>query len=105
MPRHPPYTLKSLTTFIDHRHPWSLGPSEPLLPQPAGRAGTVAACTSATRSITNQYRQKGARRRPPDGKDLAVRGGDPPLQGRASRRSHRSDSPSVLPPTTCVVNG
>jgi hypothetical protein len=30
----------------------------------------------AARSITNQYRQKGARRRPPDGKTIAVRGGD-----------------------------
>lgn len=32
MPRHPPYTLSSLTTFIDHRHqptdsyPWALSP-------------------------------------------------------------------------------
>ena len=41
MPRHPPYTLSSLTTFIDHRRVprTSLtGTSEP-----AGRAVTVAA--------------------------------------------------------------
>ena len=40
MPRHPPYTLSSLTTFIDHRRvprPSLTGPSEP-----AGRAVTVA---------------------------------------------------------------
>jgi hypothetical protein len=65
MPRHPPYTLKSLTTFIDHRHQGVVnGPQRPR----HFRAASV------TRSITNQYRQKGARRRPPDGKDLTVRG-------------------------------
>src|SRR4029078_10031005 len=59
---------------------------------------------SAARSITNQYRQKGARRRPPDGKTIAVRGGDSnPMQGRASRRSHLSDSPDALTTTACAA--
>src|SRR5688572_5522251 len=47
MPRHPPYTLKSLTTFIDHRHAASLRPSEPKSCGPAGRAERVAARTGA----------------------------------------------------------
>ena len=41
MPRHPPYTLSSLTTFIDHRH--------------SGRAMTSSpAKTPVTRSITDR---------------------------------------------------
>ena len=48
--------------------------SEGVVKRPVARTGT-------TRSITNQYRQKGARRRPPDGKDLAVRGGGSTLAG------------------------
>src|SRR5688572_24189393 len=64
MPRHPPYTLSSLTTFIDHRHVprTSLtGTSEP-----AGRAVTVATpcCSShgADAIANGSDRQKGARR-------------------------------------------
>ena len=40
MPRHPPYTLSSLTTFIDHRHDH---PTEELTPgqSPAGEPETV----------------------------------------------------------------
>src|SRR3954452_14280310 len=48
MPRHPPYTLSSLTTFIDHQHelshfllslaPQGITPSA----QPAGHAGVAA---------------------------------------------------------------
>src|ERR671912_1441177 len=48
MPRHPPYTLSSLTTFIDHRRVprTSLtGTSEP-----AGRAVTVAAVRFTSRT-------------------------------------------------------
>ena len=54
MPRHPPYTLSSLTTFIDHRHGESQGlpstvlgeltfalPTPVFLIHPSGRAGTV----------------------------------------------------------------
>jgi len=112
-----------LTTFIDHRHLCRLGPSEPptLYDLTHSRQGVpvrLRAHMRPARSITNQYRQKGARRRPPDGKDLAVRGGDPPLQGRASRRSHLlqtrraaslppgssdEDEPSVEPQTSSLV--
>ena len=58
MPRHPPYTLKSLTTFIDHRHAASLRPSEPKPCGPAGRAERPTARTSAARSITDQQSPK-----------------------------------------------
>ena len=71
MPRHPPYTLSSLTTFIDHRHVprTSLtGTSEP-----AGRAVTVATARFTSRTadaIANgSDRQKGARRLPTRQKD------------------------------------
>ena len=79
MPRHPPYTLSSLTTFTDHRRvPRSslTGASEP-----AGRAVTVAALRRTGRpadAIANgSDRQKGARR-------LAARQKD--QMGRESRR-------------------
>jgi hypothetical protein len=75
MPRHPPYTLKSLTTFIDHRHgicdcrlpicDWkSQTDFRRLLIRTGGRAGAVAsplrACrsTGSARSITNQIAKK-----------------------------------------------
>jgi len=113
-----------LTTFIDHRH----------TPHGASSAGVhqgvvqrVAARTDAARSITNQYRQKGARRRPPDGKTIAVRGGDSNpiagagiaevssfrLTGSFSRRplarqsleqpGSSLDEPSVEPQTSSLV--
>ena len=58
MPRHPPYTLKSLTTFIDHRHAASLRPSEPKPCGPAGRAERPTARTGTARSITDQQSPK-----------------------------------------------
>ena len=36
MPRHPPYTLKSLTTFIDHRHPPPPGLRSQVVTDPQG---------------------------------------------------------------------
>ena len=64
MPRHPPYTLSSLTTFIDHRRvPRSslTGASEP-----AGRAVTVATPRRTGHGVdaiaNGSDRQKGARR-------------------------------------------
>src|SRR5689334_15217194 len=80
MPRHPPYTLSILTTFIDHRHGGSLCPAQTTtqgeLPfarptpgfqtHPSGRAGTVQTINNGS------IRQKGARRHlrydSPDGK-------------------------------------
>ena len=61
MPRHPPCTLSSLTTFIDHRHD---RPGEELTPRPisGGRAG------NGTDNRQRSYRRKGARRLPPDRK-------------------------------------
>ena len=61
MPRHPPCTLSSLTTFIDHRHD---SPREELTPRrvSSGRAG------NGTDNRQRSYRRKGARRLPPDRK-------------------------------------
>ena len=61
MPRHPPCTLSSLTTFIDHRHD---SPREELTPRrvSSGRAG------NGTDNRQRSYRRKGARRSPPDRK-------------------------------------
>jgi hypothetical protein len=97
MPRHPPYTLKSLTTFIDHRHAAGPRPSEPKPCGPAGRAGRRQPGRALPDRQRINNRQKGARRRPTDRKTKA-RVGDPPSQGRASRRSHLLlDEPSVEP--------
>jgi hypothetical protein len=71
MPRHPPYTLSSLTTFIDHRH--------------NGRVTTVAAehnTAPSARSITDLVRQKGARRYRPDGKTRTSAWGSRLCRGR-----------------------
>ncbi len=61
MPRHPPCTLSSLTTFIDHRHD---SPREELTPRriSGGRA------RNGTDNRQRSYRRKGARRLPPDRK-------------------------------------
>src|SRR5215211_5457694 len=61
MPRHPPYTLIRLTTFIDHR----------LTPRPKTLSRRGAA-------IDHASRRKGARRHPPYGKTntLSPGGGD-----------------------------
>ena len=69
MPRHPPYTLSILTTFIDHRHgrrqgtaripAWELTTTHPgplFLADLSGRAETVPdsdACTPGTGEINN----------------------------------------------------
>ena len=89
MPRHPPYTLSSLITFIDHRRirlapPWVLSYPSHRLPLrrahavnsmgfPAGELDGVRKTRSEnkldlarrTRSITSIIRQKGARRHRP----------------------------------------
>jgi hypothetical protein len=92
MPRHPPYTLKSLTTFIDHRQGiadcgllilnrlWS---ATRFHQSTSGRAGTVSApfklspCgprpTGSTRSITYHFAKKGARRYLPEAKAIRTR--------------------------------
>ena len=75
MPRHPPYTLKSLTTFIDHRHAASLQPSEPKSSGPAGRAERVAARTGAAQSITDQQSPKRCSTTPARQKDQSSGGG------------------------------
>ena len=76
MPRHPPDTLSSLTTFIDHRHDPS-GEELALQGITGGRAGngtndqqwvTFVVTRPASRSAARPTRQKGARRLPPDRK-------------------------------------
>src|SRR3954454_676195 len=62
MPRHPPHTLSSLTTFIDHRHRClcptgkPMGFRKPLSPR---------AEEDETNVDNGSHRQKGARRLPP----------------------------------------
>lgn len=68
MPRHPPCTLSSLTTFIDHRPcPGGASPYErPTTDQinPDGLSNRLASMAEATpaRRPTSDNRQKGARR-------------------------------------------
>ena len=72
-------------------------PSELARPGSAGRAERLTTRTGAARSTTDQLRQKGARRYPPDRK-TKLGWGIHPKQGRASRRSHLfTDEPSVEP--------
>jgi hypothetical protein len=59
MPRHPPYTLSRLTTFIDHRH------------SPAQNTRH-----RGVRQTTTRLAEKGARRHPPDGRHSKPAGGD-----------------------------
>jgi hypothetical protein len=93
MPRHPPYTLSSLTTFIDHRHDRSptefafsgklsfiqawfafprekVGAEEELTPGPVtvGQTVTVVAHQALPERQRIIIAKKGARRRPSDGK-------------------------------------
>ena len=107
MPRHPPYTLKSLATFTDHRQ---RNPS-PRLVRAEIRAASRRACgdgcssyrhcsdgngpTSPKRCPTTPARQK----------DHCFGWGIPPSQGRASRRIIRSspDEPSVEPQDHSLV--
>lgn len=85
MPRHPPCTLKSLTTFTDHRQQ----PARGKFPRPPQgvRERFMPACGRRTRHRTGNVSQspkKGARRHPPetpylkrrlaDGKDQTIRG-------------------------------
>ena len=53
MPRHPPYTLKSLTTFTDHRH-------EPLPRRPLVRTGGEEEFRQGVARRTRQPHQGGA---------------------------------------------
>ena len=83
MPRHPPYTLNSLTTFIDHR----LDPGQNRTNTSTGGAASDHAS-----------RRKGARRHPPYGKTilLAPRGGDHHAeQCRGGRRGFGRPVPSA----------
>ena len=71
MPRHPPCTLSSLTTFIDHRHDL---PGEELTPEKisGGRAGNGTDNRQRSRKVfcvPLSYRRKGARRFPTRQKD------------------------------------
>ncbi len=87
MPRHPPCTLKSLTTFTDHRPTDRPGVSFP--GGPAGRAGArplvppaTGACGAGETGNGSSFAEKGARRHPPDGKDQNQTGsGDAPECG------------------------
>ena len=94
MPRHPPCTLSSLTTFIDHRHgvcdmrlqtrQEELTPPDqqpPLSDPPAGEL------VRYKRLITGHNRQKGARRLLPDRKTK---------MGRESQRFHASSVNDAL---------
>src|SRR5439155_4301108 len=88
MPRHPPYTLSSLTTFIDHRHD---PPQEQLAlgESPAGEPETV-------QTIDNgPFRQKGARRLLPDRKTK---------MGRQSQRYHASSVTMMRLPLNLVIH-
>ena len=51
MPRHPPYTLSSLTTFIDHRHD-PLGEELALERVTSGRAGNGTTDQQKVTSVT-----------------------------------------------------
>jgi hypothetical protein len=76
MPRHPPYTLSSLTTFIDHRH------------RRAVRNGRRSQQPSDT--INNvPYRQKGARRYPLDLTDEKTVVGITTMQDESRLRTSR----------------
>jgi hypothetical protein len=93
MPRHPPYTLKSLTTFIDHRHVPRRRTSDPALRAPSGRAGhgcqppSELLPTGSTRSITDHFAKKGARRYLPEAGLKLLRLPDGrPKNGQISRR-------------------
>ena len=83
MPRHPPYTLNRLTTFIDHR----------LEPRPKTTGGAASDHAS---------RRKGARRHPPYGKTLPLtpaRWGSPRGKCRGGRRGFGRPS---RPANTCA---
>src|SRR5687768_2053953 len=80
MPRHPPYTLSSLTTFIDHRHarfvprlkPWASA-------RLTGRGETVQTINNGSRS------PKRCSTIPARRKNSNIGVGITPLQGPASR--------------------
>jgi hypothetical protein len=102
MPRHPPCTLSSLTTFIDHRpHPGRMSPYErPIMGQiNTRRASNCSSPPSHTRYCLLQdkgdsrpsIRQKGARRSSgQDRKDQGTRGGF--KSARAQIQAGRSQS-------------
>ncbi len=103
MPRHPPYTLKSLTTFIDHRHAASLQPSEPKPRGPAGRAERLATQTGITRSITDQQSPKRCSTTPARRKRPLLRVGDATLAG-AGAAEDRSGAITVSYRTNLLLN-
>ncbi len=118
MPRHPPYTLKSLTTFTDHRlSPLplkSLGPCglrTPSRSRPAGRAGRPTTSdddprgepNETARAVTDQLTiaKKVLDDARPTEKTSLTRVGDPPSAGAGAAEdrpcSLSTDEPSVEP--------
>src|SRR5438874_10772485 len=98
MPRHPPYTLSSLTTFIDHRH-------DPL-PLPLVNGGRLRESRRACRrryrrpitdldrdghwvNIRPVSRQKGARRHPVPTEKPRTPGGEARNPKLGTRRRER----------------
>lgn len=81
MPRHPPYTLSSLITFIDHRRPRSsLGTTTPGTPQGRGEQlaadlGPVARASADGSINTGSFAEKVLGIPRPDGK-TKMRGGN-----------------------------
>ena len=95
MPRHPPYTLSSLTTFIDHRH------------RRAVRNGRRSQQPSDT--INNvPYRQKGARRYPIDSTDEKTVVGITTMQSESNTtdiaEDHQSLSQTALQARLTLMN-
>ena len=87
MPRHPPYTLSSLTTFIDHRHR-ALQPTVSCRPSHSftGRGETEHTINNVS------DRQKGARRYPLDSTDGKTVVGITTMQGESIIYGHRGGS-------------
>jgi hypothetical protein len=102
MPRHPPYTLSSLTTFIDHRHSStdSLKPQGVTLKLQDSRSPIQRACWTEQTINNVSDRQKGARRYPLDSTDGKTAVGITAMQGESIAtdiaEDHQSLSPTAL---------
>ncbi len=95
MPRHPPYTLKSLATFTDHRHARAW--------HDAGRRVQPCGCGPAARSVMDHHSPKKVPDDdPPDAwdthairKDLPVPGGGNRRPGQRGRRRGSRPRPAT----------
>ena len=82
MPRHPPYTLSSLTTFIDHRHR-DADCRFPICEWKPALENSFTGRGETEQTINNgSIRQKGARRHLPDGKTRTLEWGSLLCRGR-----------------------